>query len=394
MSRDVFILSGARTPIGSFGGSLKDHSPTMLGSIAAQAAIARAGIDAEAVDNSVFGTVIPTETADLFLGRTVGIGAGLRDTSQGFTVNRLCGSGVQAIVSAAQMIQLGESKVAVAGGAEAMSRSPFSINGMRFGHRMGDGVIYDWLTNTLADPFGHGAMGCTGENVAEKYQITRERQDAFALTSQKRAGDAVKDGRFAEQVAPVLVRDRKSERVFDTDEYPKPHTSMDDLAKLKAVFRKGGTVTAGNASGINDGGAAIVLAGEIEVSRRNLKPMARIVSWGIAGVPPEIMGIGPVTAVPVALERAKLSMADIDVIECNEAFAAQALAVCDGLALASDKVNPNGGAIALGHPLGATGAILTVKAMYELRRTKGRFGLITMCIGGGQGIAMIIENVA
>lgn len=394
MKEGIFIVGGARTPIGSFGGALKDHSPTALGTVAAKAAIARSGLEPAHIDNSVFGTVIPTEAADLFLGRTVGIESGLPDDTQGYTVNRLCGSGVQAIVNAAQMIQLNESRVAIAGGAEAMSRSPLSVNGMRFGQRMGDGVVYDWLTNTLADPFGHGAMGCTGENVAQKYQVSRERQDEFALTSQMRASTAVKEGRFKEQIAAVTVKTKKGESTFDTDEYPKPHTNIADLARLKPAFRAGGTVTAGNASGINDGGAAVVLASEEEVSRRNLKPLARIVSWGIAGVPPEIMGIGPVKAVPIALERAGIGGKDLDVVECNEAFAAQAIAVCDGLGLPAEKVNPNGGAIALGHPLGATGAILTVKTLYELKRVNGKYGLITMCIGGGQGIAMIIENVA
>lgn len=393
MKEGIFIVGGARTPIGSFGGALKDYSPTALGTVATKAAIARSGLEPSDIDNSVFGTVIPTEAADLFLGRTVGIESGLSNEAQGFTVNRLCGSGVQAIVSAAQMIQLNESKIAIAGGAEAMSRSPLSVSGMRFGQRMGDGVVYDWLTNTLADPFGHGAMGCTGENVAEKYQISRKRQDEFALTSQMRASAAINEGRFQEQIAAVTVKTKKGELVFNTDEYPKPHTNLDDLGRLKPAFRPGGSVTAGNASGINDGGAAVVVAGEQEVARRNLTPLARIASWGIAGVSPEIMGIGPVKAVPIALERAGISVSDVDVIECNEAFAAQAIAVCDGLGLPAEKINPNGGAIALGHPLGATGAILTVKALYELKRINGKYGLITMCIGGGQGIAMIIENV-
>jgi acetyl-CoA C-acetyltransferase len=393
MTESIFIIAGARTPIGSFAGALKDHSPTALGTAAAKAAIARSGLEPSDIDNSVFGTVIPTEAADLFLGRTVGIESGLSNETQGFTVNRLCGSGVQAIISAAQMIRLNESKIAVAGGAEAMSRSPLSVNGMRFGQRMGNGVVYDWLTNTLADPFGHGAMGCTGENVAEKYQISRERQDNFALASQMRANAAIREGRFKDQIVPVTVKSKNGEAMFDADEYPKPHTNLADLAKLKPAFRAGGTVTAGNASGINDGGAAVVLASETEVGRRDLRPLARVASWAIAGVPPEIMGIGPTKAVPIALQRAGIAVKDLDVIECNEAFAAQAIAVCDDLGLPAEKVNPNGGAIALGHPLGATGAILTVKAIYELKRTNGRYGLITLCIGGGQGIAMVIENL-
>jgi acetyl-CoA C-acetyltransferase len=393
MSSDIFIVSGARTAIGTFGGSLKDKPPTALGAVAAKEAIRRSGLEAGEVDHSVFGTVIPTEATDLFLGRTVAIEAGMPIESQGLTVNRLCGSGAQAIVSAAQMIKLGDAKIAIAGGAEAMSRAPHSISGMRYGQRMGDGVVYDWLTNTLADPFGHGAMGCTAENVAELHQISRERQDEFALTSQKRAAAALAEKRFAEQIVPIELKTRKGPVIFDTDEHPRPTTTLQDLNRLGPVFRKGGTVTPGNASGINDGAAAVVLSSEAEVSRRNLKPIGRLVSWGVAGVPPEIMGVGPVKAVPIALERAGLTLDDIEVIESNEAFAAQALAVIDGLGLPAEKVNPNGGAIALGHPLGATGAILTIKALYELRRTKGRYGVVTMCIGGGQGIALVVEGL-
>ncbi|SMH27791.1 beta-ketothiolase BktB [Mesorhizobium australicum] len=392
MSGDIFLVSGARTAIGGFGGTLKDFSPTQLGTVAAKAAIERAGLHAEDVDNSVFGTVIPTEAADLFLGRTIAIESGLPVETQGLTLNRLCGSGAQAIVTAAQMIRLGESRIAIAGGAEAMSRSPYSIDGMRYGKRMGNGQVYDWLTNTLADPFGHGGMGDTAENVAEKFQITRERQDAFALESQRRAAAAIVEGRFKDQIVPVEVKTRKGAVVFDTDEHPR-QTNLDELTKLRPAFRKNGTVTPGNASGINDGGAALVLAHEDEVARRNLKPLGRLLSWGIAGVPPEIMGIGPVKAVPIALERAGLKIADIDVFESNEAFAAQAIAVNDGLGLPTDKVNPNGGAVALGHPLGATGAILTIKALHELRRIGGRYGVVTMCIGGGQGIALAIESL-
>ncbi|XNO45603.1 beta-ketothiolase BktB (plasmid) [Sinorhizobium meliloti] len=389
---DIFIMAGARTAIGTFGGGLSSKTPTELGAAAAAEAIRRAGIEPADVDNSVFGTVIPTEAADLFLGRTVALAAGMPIETQGLTLNRLCGSGAQAIVTAAQMIKLGESKIAIAGGAEAMSRSPYSIDGMRYGKRMGNGQVYDWLTNTLADPFGHGAMGDTAENVAEKYQITRERQDAFALESQRRARVAIEEGRFKEQIVAVAVKTRKGTVDFDTDEHPRA-TSAEALAALKPSFRQNGTVTPGNASGINDGGAAIVLAGEAEVVRRDLKPIGRLLGWGVAGVPPEIMGIGPVKAVPIALERAGLNLSDIDIFESNEAFAAQAVAVNDGLGLSTDKVNPNGGAVALGHPLGATGAILTVKALYELRRIGGRYGVVTMCIGGGQGIALVLEHL-
>jgi acetyl-CoA C-acetyltransferase len=392
MNTDIFILGGARTAIGTFGGTLKDLSPTRLGTVVVREAILRAGLRPDDVDHSVFGTVIPTEAADLFLGRTVAIEAGMPVGSLGLTVNRLCGSGAQAIVNAAQMIRLGESTIAVAGGAEAMSRAPLSVQGMRYGHRMGDGVVYDWLHNTLADPFGHGAMGCTAENVAQKYGIGREEQDAYAVESHRRAAQAIAQGHFESQIVGIGIRTRKGVQVFATDEHVRPGTSMADLARLKPVFRQGGTVTPGNASGINDGAAAVVLAGAAEVERRGVRPIGRLLGWGLAGVPPEIMGIGPVHAVPVALERAGLGLADIDVIESNEAFAVQALSVIHGLGLDPAKVNPNGGAVALGHPLGATGAILTVKCLYELQRTGKRHGLVTMCIGGGQGIALVVEN--
>lgn len=390
---DIFILSAARTPIGSFGGSLSGFTPTQLGSFSARDAIRRAGLTPEEIDNSVFGTVIPTEAPDLFLGRTVAKEVGCPNEVLGLTVNRLCGSGAQAIVTAASMIKNGESKISIAGGAEAMSRAPMAVEGMRFGRKMGDGHVYDWLTNTLSDPFGHGHMGCTAENVAEKYQITRERQDQYALTSQNKAAAAVSTGRFNEQIVAVNIKTRNGNVVFDQDEYPKPDTSLKKLAELKPAFRSDGTVTAGNASGINDGSACVVLTSGQTVKERNLSPIGQVLSWGLAGVPAEIMGIGPVKAVPVALKRAGLELKDIDVIESNEAFAAQAMAVADSLNFPEDKVNPNGGAVALGHPLGATGAILTTKALYELARIGGRYGLVTMCIGGGQGIALVIENL-
>ncbi|GGH62963.1 acetyl-CoA C-acyltransferase [Frigidibacter albus] len=393
MTQEIFILDGARTAIGTFGGGLSGLSPTALGTIAAKAAIARSGLSPADIDNSVMGTVIPTEAADLFLGRTVGIEAGLPIESQGLTLNRLCGSGAQAIATAATMIRAGESHIAIAGGAEAMSRAPFSIEGLRYGRRMGNGQVYDWLSNTLADPFGHGGMGDTAENVAEKYQITRQRQDEFALASQTKAAQAQAEGRFDSQIVPVTIKTRKGEVVVSRDEHPRADTTMEGLAALKPAFRKDGTVTAGNASGINDGAAVVVLASAQEVSARGLSPRGKLLAWGVAGVPPEIMGIGPVKAVPLALERAGLTIGQIDVIESNEAFAAQAIAVNDGLGLPVEKVNPNGGAVALGHPLGATGAILTIKALYELERTGGRYGLVTMCIGGGQGIALVVENL-
>ncbi len=393
MTQDVYILGAARTAIGTFGGSLRDWSPTRLGTVAVAAAIGRAGLTPADVDHSVFGNVIPTEAADLFLGRTVAIEAGMPVESLGLTVNRLCGSGAQAIISASQMIRLGESNVAVAGGAEAMSRAPFSVQGLRYGQRMGDGLVYDWLHNTLADPFGHGAMGMTAENVAMKYGIGRERQDAHAVESHRRAAEAIAQGRFQSQIVGIDLKTRKGIQRFDTDEHVRAGVTMADLVKLKTVFREGGTVTAGNASGINDGAAAVVLAGAEEVERRRLAPIGRVVAWGLAGVPPEIMGIGPVHAVPLALKRARLALAEIDLIESNEAFSVQALSVIDALGLDPTKVNPNGGAVALGHPLGATGAILTVKALYELQRIGGRYAVVTMCIGGGQGIALVLENL-
>ena len=394
MKQDIFIVSGARTAIGEFGESLKEFSPTKLGAIATREAIRRAGIEAAEVQHSVFGTVIPTEAADLFLGRTVAIEAGVPHEAPGLTLNRLCGSGAQAIVSAAQMMLLGEASITIAGGAESMSRSPFSISGMRFGTKMGNAVAYDWLTNTLADPFGHGQMGDTAENVAKLCNIGRDRQDAYAVESHRKAANAIAEGRFKEQIVPVEVKRKRETVLFDTDEHVRPDTTLESLSKLRPAFRKDGSVTAGNASGINDGAAALILMTGDEVARRNITPLGRIVSWGHAGVPAEIMGIGPVKAVPIALARAGITIKDLDVIESNEAFAVQALAVCDGLDFPIQIVNPNGGAVALGHPLGATGAILTIKALYELKRTGGRYGLVTMCIGGGQGIALVVERTA
>jgi acetyl-CoA C-acetyltransferase len=391
--QDIFILGATRTAIGTFGGAFKDASPTRLGAAVVGEAIGRAGLTPADLDHAVFGNVIPTEAQDLFLGRTVALEAGMPVESMGLTVNRLCGSGAQAIINAAQMIRLGESRIAVAGGAEVMSRAPLSVQGMRFGHRMGNGVVYDWLHNALADPFGHGAMGCTAENVAEKFDIGRERQDAYAVESHRRAAAAIEAGRFKEQILGIDIKTRKGVQRFDTDEHVRPGVTLTDLEKLKPVFRDGGSVTAGNASGINDGAAAVVLSNADEVERRGIEPIGRLVAWGLAGVPPEIMGIGPVHAVPVALQRAGLTLKDIDLFESNEAFAVQALSVIDGLSLDPAKVNPNGGAVALGHPLGATGSVLTVKALYELQRTGGRHAVVTMCIGGGQGIALVIENL-
>ncbi len=392
MTEDIFILDGARTAIGAFGGALGTTTPVQLGVAAATKAIADAGIAAGDIDNCITGNVIPTEARDLYLSRVIGLESGLPASSQALTVNRLCGSGAQAIVLAASMIRAGESRLAIAGGSEVMSRAPFSVDGLREGRKLGHGHVQDWLLNALTDPFGHGGMGETAENIAEKYGISRAEQDEFALHSQQKAAAAIAAGRFRNQIAPVTLKGRKGDMIVDQDEHPHPGTTAEGLAGLRPTFRKNGSVTAGNASGINDGAAIVVLASADEVRARKLAPRGRLLSWAVAGVPPEIMGIGPVAAVPLALSRAGLSLDQIDLIESNEAFAAQAIAVNRQLELPLEKVNPNGGAIALGHPLGATGAILTVKALYELERMRGRYGLVTMCIGGGQGIALVIEN--
>ena len=390
---EVVFLSGARTPIGSYGGSLKDVPPTALGAHAAKAAIARAGIAPEEVEHTVFGNVIHTEPRDMYISRVAAIEAGVPKEAPAMTVNRLCGSGLQAIVNAAQLIRLGDAAITLAGGAESMSRGGYLVPQARWGQRMGNVGMVDMMVGVLTDPFGNGHMGVTAENVSERYQVSREDQDAAAVESHRRAATAVAAGHFAEQIAPVEIASRKGPVVFDTDEHFRKDARIEDMAKLKAVFKKGGTVTAGNASGINDGAAAVVLASGETAAARGLAPLARMVSYGLAGVDPSEMGMGPVPAVQTALKKAGLSVADIDVIESNEAFAAQACAVSKALGFDPAKVNPNGGAIALGHPVGATGAILTVKTIYELRRTGGRYGLITMCIGGGQGIAMIIERL-
>jgi acetyl-CoA C-acetyltransferase len=394
VSTEIFIVSGARTPIGSFGGSLSGLSPTRLGSVAARAAIERAAVDAADVEQAVFGQVIPTEPTDLYLGRTVAVAAGLPVEAPALTVNRLCGSGVEAVVQAARLIAAGEVELSLAGGSEVLSRSPHALPAMRNGSKLGDSAVQDWLQGTLADPFGHGAMGALCDALGDKYDIPRERQDEYAYASQRKALAAIAAGHFVEQIAPVEVPDRRGIRVFDVDEYPNASTDLEKLAKLRPVFRANGAVTAGNSSGINDGAAAVVLASGAEVARRGLTPMARILSWGHAGVAPELMGIGPVDAVPQALRRAGLTLGDMDIVESNEAFAVQSLAVADLLGLDPERTNPNGGAIALGHPLGATGTIMIVKALYELRRTNKRHALVTMCIGGGQGIAMVLENTA
>jgi len=389
---DIVILSGARTAIGTFGGGLAGVSPITLGAIAAKAAIDRAGVAADRIGHVVFGHVINTEPRDMYLSRVAAIEAGIPNGTPAMNVNRLCGSGAQAVVSAIQALLLGDADFALAGGAESMSRSPHALTVARFGQKMGDTRAVDMMTGALTCPFGTGHMGVTAENVAREHGIDRAAQDAFALESQARAARAIAEGRFAEQIVPVEVKGRKGPVIFDTDEHPKA-TTAEALAGLRPVFEKDGTVTAGNASGINDGAAALVLARAEAAEASGVKPRARVLGYAHAGVRPEVMGIGPIPAVEALCARTGLTAGDFDVIESNEAFAAQALAVNRGLGLDPAKVNPNGGAIALGHPVGATGAILAVKALYELERTGGRRALITMCIGGGQGIALAFERM-
>ncbi|BBF71856.1 beta-ketothiolase BktB [Sphingomonas bisphenolicum] len=390
----VYILAGVRTAIGDFGGSLKDYPPAKLGAAVIAEAIARSGVAADQIGHVVMGNVIPSEPKDAYLARVAAVEAGVPIEAPALTLNRLCGSGVQAIISAAQMLALGECDFAVAGGAESMTRSPHHVAAARFGQKMGDVKMVDALIAVLSDPFEGMHMGVTAENVAADHAISREDQDRLAVESHYRATRAQREGRFSSQILPITVKDRKGTRLFDTDEHVRADASAEQLAGLKPAFKADGTVTAGNASGINDGAAALVLASQAAVDAGNLKPLARIVAWGHAGVQPDRMGIGPVKAVPIALERAGLTLDQMDVIESNEAFAAQACAVAKVLKFDPAKVNPNGSGVALGHPVGATGAILTVKAIYELERIKGRYGLITMCIGGGQGIAMVVERMA
>ncbi|WBU63937.1 acetyl-CoA C-acyltransferase family protein [Paracoccus aerodenitrificans] len=389
---DIVILSGARTAIGTFGGSLAAIPPIELAATVTKAALERAGTSPDQIGTVVFGHVINTEPRDMYLSRVAMLDAGIPDTTPAMNVNRLCGSGAQAIVSAVQSLQLGDADFAVAGGAESMSRSPYAVQQARFGIKMGDTQMLDMMTGALTCPMGTGHMGITAENVAGEHDITREDQDAFALESQNRTAKAIAEGYFREQIVPVEVKTRKGTVQFDTDEHPKD-TSADKLAGLRPAFKKDGSVTAGNASGINDGAAAIVLAREDAAKAAGLTPRFRVLGYAVAGVRPEVMGIGPVPAVTKLLEKTGLTAADFDVIESNEAFAAQALAVNKELGLDPAKVNPNGGAIALGHPVGATGAIITVKAMYELDRINGKRAIITMCIGGGQGIALAIERI-
>ncbi|MCB2015663.1 MAG: acetyl-CoA C-acyltransferase family protein [Sphingobium sp.] len=392
-SAPVYILSGARTAIGDFGGALKDVPVTTLGKTAIAEAINRAGITPDKVQHVVMGNVIPNEPKDAYVARVSAVEAGIPVEAPALTLNRLCGSGAQAIVSAAQMIALGECDIAIGCGAENMSRAPYFMNGVRWGTKMGDTKMTDAMLAALHDPFENIHMGVTAENVAKKYQITRQTQDELAVESHRRAAKAQEEGRFKEQIVPVEIKTRKGVVVFDTDEHVRADASMENMAKLRPAFDKEGTVTAGNASGINDGAAAVVLASQKAVDEQGLKPRAKIIGWGHAGVEPNIMGIGPVKAVPIALERAGLSLNQIDVIESNEAFAAQACGVAQELGFDPEKVNPNGSGISLGHPVGATGVIITVKCLYELERIGGKYGLVTMCIGGGQGIALVIEKI-
>ena len=391
--KEIVILSGARTAIGTFGGSLAGKAPTELGAIAVKEAIERAQVEAGEIGHVVMGHVINTEPRDMYLARVAAIEASVPEAVPCLTVNRLCGSGAQAIVSAAQHLMLGDADFAVAGGAEIMSRGPHATQSVRWGQKMGDMGLTDMMIGALTDPFGTGHMGVTAENVAAEYGIDRAAQDTFALESQRRAAAAQAEGRFADQIVPVEVKQRREVVAFDTDEHVKADATPEGLAKLRAVFRKDGSVTAGNASGINDGAAALVLGTAKAAEAKGLKPRARLLGYAHAGVRPDIMGIGPVPAVMTLLEKTGLSVSDFDVIESNEAFAAQACAVTQELSFDPAKVNPHGGAIALGHPIGATGAIITIKALSELERTGGRYGLVSMCIGGGQGIALAIERL-
>jgi len=387
---EVVVLSGVRTAIGDYGGGLKDKPPTELGAAVVREAVKRAGIQPAEVGHVVFGNVIHTDVHDMYLARVAAINGGLPVETPALTLNRLCGSGLQAIVSAAQTIYLGDTKVAIGGGAEVMSRSQYWVPGARWGQRMGDGKLIDAMVGALSDPFDDCHMGVTAENVAAKWGITRQAQDELALQSHQRALAAIKAGYFKEQILPIESKVKGQTVVFDTDEHPK-ETSLEKLAKLRPAFKGDGSVTAGNSSGINDAAAAVVLMEANEAQQRGLKPLGRLVAYAHAGVEPKYMGIGPIPAVRKVLERAKLDVKDMDVIELNEAFAAQALAVIRDLDLPLDRTNPNGSGISLGHPIGATGCILTVKALYELRRIGGKYALVSMCIGGGQGIAAIFE---
>ena len=394
MTREVVVVSGVRTAIGTFGGALKDTPTVDLGALVVKEALARAGVEGKDVGHVVFGHVVNTEPKDMYLSRVAAINGGCAEGTPAFNVNRLCGSGLQAIVSAAQAIQLGDADVTIGAGAEVMSRAPFASLNMRWGARMGDTKMVDMMIGALHDPFHTIHMGVTAENIAAKWGITREEQDQLAVESHRRAQKATEAGYFKEQIVPVMLKSKKGEVAYATDEHFRANATLEDMAKLKPVFvKENGTVTAGNASGINDAAAAVVLMDAKTAQARGAKPLARLVAYAHAGVDPKYMGIGPVPATQMALKKAGLTVQDLDVIEANEAFAAQACAVTKDLGLDPAKVNPNGSGISLGHPIGATGAVITVKALYELQRIQGRYALVTMCIGGGQGVAMAVEAV-
>lgn len=391
--KEVVVVSGVRTAVGDYGGALKDQAPGDLAAKVIAEAVNRSGVDIDSVGACVLGNVVHGEAKDMYISRYASIQAGLPHSSQALTLNRLCGSGLQAIVSAAQQIMLGDTDTAVAGGVESMSRAGYLMPKARFGQYMGNGEIIDMMVGGLTDPFDSVHMGTTAENVAEQWNVSREDQDALAVESHQRAARAIEEGRFKSQILPIELKSRKGVTVFDTDEHVRADASLENMAKLRTVFKKDGSVTAGNASGINDGAAAVVLMEREAAEAKGLKPMARLVGYALAGVDPTVMGMGPVPAVNNVMERTGLKTSDMDVIELNEAFASQALACARDLELDPAKVNPNGSGIGLGHPIGATGAILTVKTLYELQRTGGRYGLVSMCIGGGQGIAAIFERL-
>lgn len=391
---DIVIVDGVRTAIGTFGGSLSSLSPAELGTAAATEAIRRSGIPAEEYDHAVFGHIITTAPQDVYLSRHIALNVGLPESSAALNVNRLCGSSVQSVISAAQLLLMGDSQVALAGGAESMSRGAYLMPDARYGARMGDSQVVDMTQGILSDPFGSGHMGVTAENIAAQQGYERDDLDRFAEESHRRALMAIEQGHFRDQIVPVTVKRGRETVVFDTDEHPRAGTTVESLAKLKPIFKRDGIVTPGNSSGLNDGAAAVVMTTMAEAQRRGLSPRCRMLSYAFAGVAPSLMGLGPVPAVKKALKNAGLQLQDIDVIESNEAFAAQAMAVTELLGMSGAKVNPNGGAVALGHPVGATGSIIIVKTMAELARTEGRYGLVTMCIGGGQGVALIIERMS
>lgn len=394
MSREVVVLSAVRSAIGAFNGSLSSMEPSELGGIVMKEAVARSGVNPQDINYVTVGNTIPTDSRYAYVARVASIQAGLPMESVAMSLNRLCSSGLQAIVTTSQAIMLNDCDYGVGGGVEVMSRGMYGSPAMRSGARMGDTKIIDLMVAVLTDPFDVGHMGVTAENLAEKWKLTREEQDAFAVESHRRASVAIKEGRFRSQIVPITIKSRKGDLVFDTDEHCKPDTTMETLGKMKAVFKKeGGTVTAGNASGINDGAAFFVLAAADAAAKAGQKPIARLVSYAVAGVPNHIMGEGPIPASKIALTRAGLKLDQIDVIESNEAFAAQALAVTKGLGLDPAKTNVNGGAIALGHPIGCSGAAIATKAIHELQRVNGKYALVTMCIGGGQGIAVVFERL-